>query len=106
MGADGLVWVRWGTGGMREHKNSTCRDENGRAGPDLDPMVREISLNIMFCKKKAKMVTDGSRWVQMSSHGRSGAYLHGGTGKQGETGQKSVVRTCFAGVDTSNKNIK
>ena len=48
MGADGLVWVRWGTGGMREHKNSTCRDENGRAGPDLDPMVREISPDIMF----------------------------------------------------------
>ena len=106
MSADGLVWVRWGTGGMCGHKNNTCRDKNGRAGPDLDPMVREISPNIMFCKKKNKMVADGSIWVQMSPHECIGVYLHGGTGKQGETGQKSVVRTCFPGVTTSNKNIK
>ena len=104
MGADGLVWVRWGAGSMGGHKNNVCRDKNGRAGPDLGPMAGEISPNIMFCTKKSKRGTDGSGWVQMGSHGCSGVYLHGGTGKQGETRQKSVIRACFAGVVTDNKN--
>ena len=51
MGADGLVWVRWGAWGMGGHKTSVCRDKNGRAGPDLGPMAGEISPNITFCKK-------------------------------------------------------
>ena len=49
-------------------------------------------------QKKNKRGADGSGWVHMGSHGCSGMHLHGGTGKQGETGQKSVVRTCFAVV--------
>ena len=98
MGAGGLVWVRYGARSMGVHKNNACRDENGRAGPGLGPMAREISPNIMFCKKKNKRGADGSGWVHMGSHGCSGVHLHGGTGKQGETGQKSVVRTCFAVV--------
>ena len=40
---------------------------------------------------RLRMGTHGFAWVQWDAFAR-------GTGKQGETGQKSVVRTCFAVV--------
>ena len=85
---------------MGGDKNSTCTDKHGRAGPDLGPILGEISPNIMFRRKKTKGVwtaRDGYTWVRMGSHGCSGVYLHGGTGQQGETRrQRLEVRTCFA----------
>ena len=106
MGADELVWVRWGAGSMGGHKNNAWRDKNGRAGPDLDPMAGEISPNIMFYKTKVKWAQTapyGSKWVRMCA---VGCIFTVGAGKQGETGQKAVVRTYFVGVVTSKKNIK
>ena len=105
MGAYELVCVRWGAGSMGEHKNNVCGDKNGRAGPDLGPMAREISPNIMFYKKQSKKGADDSGWVHMGPHGCSREYFHEGTGKQGENGAKSVIMTCFAGVLMGNKNI-
>ena len=43
-----LVWVHWDAGGTGGHKNNVCGHKNDRAGPDLGPMAREISPNIMF----------------------------------------------------------
>ena len=41
----------YGENGDLQRHTKTIHEEtkNGRAGPDLSPMAREISLNIMFC---------------------------------------------------------
>ena len=105
MDADELVWVHGDEGGTGGAQNNVCGDKNGRAGPDLGPMAREISPNIMFYKKQSKKGADDSGWVHMGPHGCSREYFHEGTGKKGENGAKSVIMTCFAGVLMGNKNI-
>ena len=80
---------------MGGHKNNVCTDKKD-TDLDLDPLVGEISPNIIFGKKthkKSKRGVDGSGWVHMGSHGCSGVYLRGGTGQQGWTRQKLVIRT-------------
>ena len=87
MGAYELVCVRWGAGSMGEHKNNVCGDKNGRAGPDLGPMAREISPNIMFWQNKAKRertTPDGRTWVRMDA---VGSICTGGQENKGKTGQ-------------------
>ena len=51
MGEDGLVWVYWGQEAWRGEQKNAYTNKNDRAGPDLVPMVGEISPNIMFDKK-------------------------------------------------------
>ena len=65
MGAYACVCVHWGVGGTG---NTKTRQRGGNyvlAGPDLGPMVGEISPNIMFCKTKAK-------WAQTAPEGCAG----------------------------------
>ena len=57
-------------------------------------------------QNKSKMGTNGSRGVRRGLQGCYGAYLYGDTGKQGETRQKSAIRTCFSGVITINKTSR
>ena len=90
MGAGGLVWVRYGARSMGVHKNNACRHENGRAGPGLGPMVREISPNIMFCKKTtkgARTAPDGYTWVRM---GAVGCICTGGQENKGKRGKNRL----------------
>ena len=100
MGAGGLVWVRYGARSMGVHKNNACRDENGRAGPGLGPMVREISPNIMFCKKKQKgrgrlrMGTHGFAWVQWDAFARGDRKTRG-------NGAKIGCQDMFCSCDTT-----
>ena len=67
------------------HKNNVCTNKND-TGPDLGPMIGEISPNIMFGKKthtkKVKGVwtaPDGCTWVRM---GAVGCICTGGAGQQ------------------------
>ena len=53
---------------MGGHKNDAYRDKYGHADPDLGPMAREISPNIMFCQTKAK-------WEQTAPDGCAGAHM-------------------------------
>ena len=50
-----------------------------------------------------KMGANGFGGVRRGLHGCNQVYLHGGTGKQGETRQKLTIRVYFAGVVTGNK---
>ena len=59
MGADGLVWMRWGVGNIGGHKTKSRRVKNGRAGYIFGPMAGEISPNIMFCDFRQKVVRMG-----------------------------------------------
>ena len=42
-----------------------------------------------------KMGANGTGWVRRGSHGYNRAYVHGGARKQGETRQKTAIRTYF-----------
>jgi len=92
MGADGLLWVRWGAGSKGVHKINAWGDKNGRTGPDLGPMVGEISPNIMFCQTTTKWTEtapDGCGWVSMGALGCMG---YGGAQKQYMQRQKWSYR--------------
>ena len=63
------------------HKNNACRDNNGRAGPDLGPMAGEISPNIMFFEIRRRSAQMHTNACMMGLDGCSRMGEHGGTGK-------------------------
>ena len=72
--ANGCAWVWMGALDRREHggyKNKASGGIHGRADQDLNPMIGEISPNIMFwgiSQKTIWMGTGGYRAVQMGAN--------------------------------------
>ena len=88
MGAHGFLWVRWGTGDMRNTKTRQRGGNYGLADPDLGSMAGEISPNIMFCQTKAKWAKkapDGCEGVRM---GAIGCICTGGQENKEKRGKK------------------
>ena len=81
MDVNGCGWVRWGVGGTGNTKTRQTGGIQGLVGPDLGPMVGEISPDIMFCAFLAKMVKNECRWVRMDKNACNGVYGHGGREK-------------------------
>ena len=72
MGVYGCGWMRWVAGGTGDTKTRQAGGIYGCAGQDLDPMVREISPDIMFWafwRKRSKMGKYGCGSVRMGAIG-------------------------------------
>ena len=90
----GALWCRGHGGTQKQDKQR----QNGRAGPDLGPMVGEISPDIMFCKKQKKsvrMARDGCVWVPMAAVGCGGTEGQENTGKRAPDGRVGHVLQCI-----------
>ena len=92
-----------GCGGTGGHKNNTNRVKNGRKGRCFGAMAGGNFPEHHVLRCQSKSGADGCWRVKMGSYACVGTYLQWGTGKNGETKQKSGIRACFAGVVVSNK---